>query len=555
MHQRKQYLILLCILSAQFFIFISCARMETPTGGPKDLTPPLVLESVPANKSTQVNPKNITLTFDEYVSINNATEQIIISPVPSKTPTYTIKGKSLVIKFDDTLSSNKTYTINTGEAIKDINENNVLSNYTYTFSTSSILDTCIIRGKVIDAFTLKPLASIFIFVYENFNDSLLTKGKPDYIAKTNTKGEFVVSGLKQQSYTLLALKDINKNLKFDALFEQIGFTNDTLFAEPFISDTDTTTEQRNKQNNFSLFQEKDTIQKLITAKYLKEGCVIITLNIPTSSITYYPFTTLQSNAFIEERNPTNDTLRLWIKDFDGDSLKASIMANGILLDTINIGIPKKIEKKQNKKQQQEETPFSLNIYNNAALFYYKSILYSAVKPMANVAIDSIRLYETIDTITKTIRPTITLSENLKHISINYKWNSIAKYRLFIPSNTCVDVIGNENDSVNIKFIIKPIESFGIILLHLKEKDPSSNYIVQLLNEKETQLYEKQIINSNTIKIENILPGNYKIRLITDTNKNGKWDTGKFSSRTQPEYVEMYKDKVLVKENWDTEIEW
>ena len=105
--------------------FIRCANVVSPTGGPKDKIPPIVLSAVPENQSTMFEGKEIVINFDEYVTLNNPNANILISPPLEKNPDYKLSGKSLIIKFKEPLRNETTYSINFGESIKDLHEGNI----------------------------------------------------------------------------------------------------------------------------------------------------------------------------------------------------------------------------------------------------------------------------------------------------------------------------------------------------------------------------------------------------------------------------------------------
>lgn len=547
---KKYYLTIISAL-----LLLACARIEAPTGGPKDMAAPLVKEAIPANKATQVTTKTIELTFDEFVVLNSANEQIVISPLPAEAPEYVLKGKSLLIKFKDPLPVNNTYSINFGEGIKDLNENNVFRGNDYSFSTGATLDTCVIRGKVLDALTMKPQSAVSVFVYDPYHDTLPTKGKPAFITKTDLGGNFTIKGLKKKNYTVIAVKDAAKNYQFDALQDQIAFAEASIPSEIYIADNDTTTKERNKINEFLLFKEKDTLQKVTNSKYNKEGCIFITLNIPATTVGYRSIKPLLSDAFIEERNSSNDTLRLWLGSNAPDTLHAAILADGKLLDTIKVSIPKKTEKKEDKTKKTQDNTFMCNVSNNGSLAYYKPVMLSSARPLTSFTHEKIEFSELKDSVAKPIKPSIKVSDNKKQVYFNYAWNAECKYKMYLPKATYTDMTGTSNDSLVALFSIKPADIFATMILSFKKINPQGNYIIQLINDKEEILHEQRISNTQKAKLEHLSPGNVKLRLIHDNNNNGKWDTGIFKKRQQAERVELFADKVLLKENWETEVEW
>jgi len=119
---------------------VGCANIIPPDGGFKDSIPPILSRASPADSSSNFSEKKITLTFDEYITVQNPNQELIMSPVPKQEPEIESKLKTLIIRLKDTLEPNTTYTLNFGNAIKDVNEGNIARNFTYIFSTGRTFD-------------------------------------------------------------------------------------------------------------------------------------------------------------------------------------------------------------------------------------------------------------------------------------------------------------------------------------------------------------------------------------------------------------------------------
>jgi hypothetical protein len=209
-HPLTQILLLSGLLVTMMTIS-SCANMIPPGGGPRDsLAPVLVMASV---KDSAVNvsrsTKIITLAFDEYVTIDNYTQNLIISPAISSQdfPMVDYKLKNVIIKLKDTLESNTTYSFNFGNAIKDVNEGNIAQNFIYSFSTGKTIDYNTYSGKVIVAETGKPHtdSTLLVVLHKNLDDSAVKKLSPRYIARMNAKGEFIFHNLPQGKFAVYVL--------------------------------------------------------------------------------------------------------------------------------------------------------------------------------------------------------------------------------------------------------------------------------------------------------------------------------------------------------------
>lgn len=202
------------------FCFYACANKVSLTGGEKDEIPPKILEAIPKNKSVDFKAKEINIEFDEIIQIKNSS-QIVISPLIDDKIKYQASGKLLKVKLPTTLSDSTTYTINFKESIVDNNESNPLADFTYVFSTYSVIDTGVVSGICIDAQTKDPVAEVLVGLY-NQSSFLIDSLKPNYISTTDESGNFRIQGIKQGSYYLRVIKDDNKDYKLQKT-ELFGF--------------------------------------------------------------------------------------------------------------------------------------------------------------------------------------------------------------------------------------------------------------------------------------------------------------------------------------------
>ena len=198
-------------------LLAGCAKISAPTGGPKDTTPPKVAKMEPADGTVRFDEKQIRIHFDEFVTLNNPSENVLISPPMAEKPEYSTKGKSVVIKFKDTLRANTTYNMVFSDAIKDYHEGNSLGYLHYSFSTGDSLDDYMIRGNLLDAKTLAPAKDFYVLLYKGDDDSLPLTTLPDYVSKSLDDGSFSLKNIAAGDYKLFAIKDINGNFRYDQI--------------------------------------------------------------------------------------------------------------------------------------------------------------------------------------------------------------------------------------------------------------------------------------------------------------------------------------------------
>ncbi len=322
------------ILLFSLAFLLSCAQIVPLTGGDKDITPPVEVKSEPQNSSLFFNSKTITIEFDEFIQLNNLSSQLIVSPLMETTPEIMIKGKKLVIKLSGELKENTTYSINFGNAISDITENNVYPNYKYVFSTGSYIDSLLFAGTVVNAFDLKPKDKVYVLLYDQLDDSVPLKELPRYIAITDKEGEFTITNIAHGEYKFFTINDINSNYLFDLPNEEIGFKD-----EPILLDSSSS------GNLIYLFEEENELQYLDKAENKKYGKVDITFNLPTNNLIVTPLNQFFKVPFyIEEKSENGDSLTLWLKTTEGiENLELLLKDGEEIIDTADITIMDKKE--------------------------------------------------------------------------------------------------------------------------------------------------------------------------------------------------------------------
>ena len=193
--------------------FYSCAKMGQPDGGWYDETPPRIVGCTPADKGVGAKQRKVYINFDEYIKMDNATEKVVVSPPQMEAPEIKAEGKRISVTLKDSLKDNTTYTIDFSDAISDNNEGNPLGNYTYSFSTGSEIDTLQVSGHVLDASNLEPVKGILVGLYSDLADSAFTTKPLLRVARTDSRGIFIIKGIKPGNYKVYALQDMDGNYK------------------------------------------------------------------------------------------------------------------------------------------------------------------------------------------------------------------------------------------------------------------------------------------------------------------------------------------------------
>lgn len=327
---------LLYILFVALFV-VACANIASPDGGPFDEDPPKVVRTTPKYGAINTSTKKIVLEFNENVKIENATENVIISPPQIEQPEIEAVGKKITIKLIDSIKPNTTYTIDFADAIKDNNEGNPLGDYAFTFSSGGEIDTMQVSGNILDASNLEPIKGMMVGVYaieegvEDVPDSIFRTKPLERVSRTDANGHFVIKGLKNCQYRVFALNDQNQNFMYDQKSEMIGFTSkrfeptckpdvqpDTIWHDSihydsiiyrgythfYPDDITLTAFTVSVQDRFLLKNERPQLNKF-------------TLLFSAGSDTLPKITGLNfdaENAFVIDASEKNDTLNYWIRD-------------------------------------------------------------------------------------------------------------------------------------------------------------------------------------------------------------------------------------------------
>ncbi len=525
----------ICYFGVLFLFLGSCAIQVAPGGGPKDINPPQLISSQPENFSNYFQGNNIRLNFDEFITLNDISSQLIVSPPLKYIPEIKIRDKSLLIHIRDTLIENTTYTINFGQGISDNNEGNKLENFQYVFSTGPIVDSMKIQGKIENAFDRKPEKGVLALVYRDTFDSLPYLERPLYFSKSNDAGEFLINNISHGFYKLIALKEKDANYLYLHGEELIGFQDSLIHA--------------NSENiNIRIFKEIPDL-RFLRAYSEFPGKAVVVFNSPADTIKLKWLTdTTGLEVYSINFSKNNDTLSIWYKNTSSDTL--SFQFDHITLkDTVTIRLFKNTEEIKGRKKISASI-ISLNPEATLQHLFLPFYL-QCNRPMAFADFDKIIFLED----SFIVKPHFKFTDNLRmQLNLEFKWKSNSKYFLFIPPGTFTDIFGIKNDSLQFTFITHGEEDYGSLKINF-QRSGDYPYILQLVNESGSDIYREVKCNTDsTIELSYLDPRVYKIKLIKDSNGNGKWDTGNYLIHIQPEEIEFYPEGITIRANWDVEID-
>ena len=566
-----------------------CANTGSPSGGPKDETPPRLIKSIPAMYELNYKKDKVEIFFDELISVEKASEKVIVSPPQLLSPTVKAVGKKVSVVFLDSLIDNTTYTIDFTDAIVDYNEKNKFGDYAFSFSTGSNIDSLRVGGVLLDASNLNPVSGAIIGVHKNLHDTVFTKKGFSSISKTSQDGFFSVKGLSKDSFRVYALGDKNRDYKFDQPGEPIAFCDSIVYpwTEPCLkSDTiwkDSITVDSIWTRTVTCYKPDDVVllyfyedfgrQYLAKKERASREKIALTFGyksetLPKLKLIDYP----SGNWYLPEVNLTKDTLLYWITDTSVISMDTLRIELGYFktdstnqlapaLDTLTLvsrKIPKKNPRKDSKKKDGEVPvepvfPLEVEVSIKGSMDIYDVPIIRWETPIKEIKGNPWHLYKKsgsnlVDIPFKVEKDSLKIRE----FNLKAKWEFGENYRFEIDSGMITGLYGKTNEKFTSDFKIFNEEEYSRLILTVAGINGSA--FVELLNKTDDVVRKEKIVD-NVADFKYLKPGTYFMRAIEDLNGNFKWDTGNYAKKKQPERVYYNQKSVELRKNWDNEEEW
>ena len=277
--QRLPVFLILLIVILNLFGSNGCAVIVPPTGGPRDSIPPRLISVVPRDSAINSTFNRIVFNFDEYVDLDNPQQNIIISPTPKINPIIDRKLRTVTIKLKDTLQPNTTYFLDFGKSVRDVNEANILRNFTYVFSTGPYIDSLELRGNVIVAETGRKDSTMIVILHKRLDDSAVMNDRPRYTTRLDSTGSFIFHHLAPGTYNVFALKDEGGSKRY--------LSKSQLFA---FNETPVVVGQQNSPVTLYAYAEQEEVKKpaakatAAAKKEDKEKRLVVKTNISSSEL-------------------------------------------------------------------------------------------------------------------------------------------------------------------------------------------------------------------------------------------------------------------------------
>lgn len=588
------------------FAIVGCARMGSPDGGWYDDDPPRIIGSSPVERATGVKSQKVTIYFDEFIKLADATQNVIVSPPQLEMPEIKAAGKKIVVELKDTLKPDITYTIDFSDAISDNNEENPLGNYTFTFSTGEKIDTFEVSGYVINAEDLEPVQGILVGLYDDLADSAFRTKPLLRVARTDDSGHFVIRGVAPGEYRVYALQDADGNYKFSQKSEMIAFSHDTYqpSAKPDMrQDTiwrDTLHIDSIRQVPYThyypddvvllAFQEKQTDRYLLKTERKDADRIQMFFSYGNEQLpVIHGLNFNADNAFVLESNDKKDSLTYWLRDsllvnqdtltFSMEYLKTDSLGKLVAtVDTITalakVPYAKRLKdrakeyetwmKQQEKRRKRNEPydsiypakPLMPNYDAPQAMDPNRSITIKMPSPLATLDTAAIHLYSKIDTLWYQAPFEFRQRDNdLRGYELLVDWHPDTEYSFEVDSAAFVDIYGLVSGPYKQGIKVKSLDEYGTLFLEMSGIKDSCAVVVQLLDKSDKVVAQSLMEVDGTAQFYYLKPDIYYARAFVDSNGNGKWDTGDYDADLQAESVYYYPREIEAKAKWDITLQW
>jgi uncharacterized protein (DUF2141 family) len=523
---QRNFLKYLCF--ALIITLFGCARRGSLTGGFKDTLAPVLKSSVPKNFTTNFKGNEIKLYFDEYVKLKNVNKQLIISPPMTNAPDVSPfnASKFITIKIKDTLRANTTYSFNFGQSIEDNNEQNPYQQFKYVFSTGEFIDSLKLEATVTDALEKKTKNFVSVMLYEvdeKYTDSIIFKQVPRYVTNTLDSLKTVqFENLKEGTYKLVAIKDVNGNNKYDPKTDRIGFRKEVI------------TLPNDSTYDLKLFKEESAYKSINISQPAKNKLLLGYEGNPKDVKVEIKKGT-ETIPVLLTKFPKKDSLQVWYPSIKDDSLS-------VVISKSNYSKTYAIKVKEQKKD-------SISFTSTQSILNFRDkFTITSGTPITKIDFSKIQLMNKDSVATKFTADYDDFNQELK---FNFDSQPSEKYTITILPKAFTEYNERTNDSLKFQFTTKPLEDFGnlkVVLENLKRfpvivelTDKDGKVIASEYSEKET------IINFNLV-----IPSLFTMRLIYDDNKDRMWTPGSFLEQRQSEEVIYFPKEVDVRANWDVE---
>lgn len=592
-----------------FFLFLlvaACANPGSgPDGGPYDEEPPYVVSTTPASGDSGVTGRRVTLQFNEFIKLENASEKVTVSPPQIEMPDILTSGKRITVTLNDSLRPNTTYTIDFSDAIEDNNEGNPMGNYTFFFSTGHTVDTLEVAGHVLAAEDLEPIKGILVGLHSDTTDSAFRTRPFDRVARTDGSGHFSIKGVAPGRYRIYALKDGDGDFRFTQKSEMIAVGRD-IISPSFFQDTRYDTLWRDTVHYDTIvarpfthftpddvvlraFTEVNPVRHLLKTEFPVPEQFSIFFTAPSAHVPEVRGLNFDASKLLPRISSGNDTLTFWVADtllvrqdtltlaLTYEESNDSTLELSLRTDTLELS-PKLTWAKRDKQRQKEREEWEKNrekaLKNNRPFNEEPPTVWIKLtprierplapdqnpvlvidEPLARFDTSGVHLRLIVDS-TETEAPY--LLEPLPGRDFSFRlmgeWRPGQQYVIVVDSAAMTSVFGHRNRRMEQKFNIAKDDEFGSFFVNVQGLDGDTTAIVELLDGR-GKVVRRCRAPQGRADFFYLKPGDYYLRLLLDRDGDGMWTTGEFETGLPPEEVYYNPVKFNVRARWDIEQDW
>ena len=526
-------------------IALSCAKISSPTGGPKDTDPPVILKSLPENGTVLFTGKSFTITFDEYVVLDRISEKFMVSPPLSEKPEVKLRGKSLQVTWTDDLADSTTYTFYFQDAIRDNNENNPIPNYQYVFSTGPVLDSLSLTGNVFNASDLETVQDVTVIMYSNLSDTAPRKQLPAYISRPEPSGGFVINNIRPGRYRLYALSDLNGNTKYDLDDEVFAFCDSVIDINPdnyysLVLDTvkykPPTATETAKPDNFLFglirlyaFRKELLKQYLTYAERKSAWSVGFGLARPSDTAQVsVTITDVDPESWFMETNAARDTFMLWITSpevYNRDVLEALLTypftdSTGTIVSRTDTVMLRYLKPAAPRGGERKAPALALTTNISGKIRPGTVPSFAAATPLTDPDTSKITLLQRVDSLTRSVSYVFERdSTTTRRLVMKAALAPGGSYTLICNTGAFSDIYGNKSDSTAYMIAVATSEDYGSI--KTKVTGYEGNIVIQLTGNKENVVREARLTSPGDVTFDLLDKGRYRLKVIYDLDSNGK----------------------------------
>ena len=177
------------------------------------------MRSLPPADSVNVptSTRRIRLEFSEYVERSSLPRALSLTPPFDEPLRYDWDGRAVEIELPETLRDSTTYILNLATDLQDTRGVSLSEPITIAFATGPRINQGRIAGRVVEPMRGRPQQGVNVYAYAAdagaAPDSL--PDRPAYRTQTGEDGTFAFDYLREQRYTVVVLRDNNRNRRPD----------------------------------------------------------------------------------------------------------------------------------------------------------------------------------------------------------------------------------------------------------------------------------------------------------------------------------------------------